>query len=381
MSFEVKIHGTRICCTALSVSHLLFAYDSFLFSKATISEAQCLKDILYSYEQASGQAINFIKSAISFSANTSQESISSIIACLGVSEAIGSGKYLGLPSMVGRSKEAIFSYLKDRIWKKCQAWSARSFSRAGKEILIKSVAQAIPSYCMGAFLIPTSLCDEIESMMNSFCWGSKKNGQCGINWLRWDKLTRHKSLGGLGFRNLEAFNLSMLGKQSWKLLSDSTSLLSRILKAKYFPRRDFLDANLGHNPSYTWRSLWSTQSLLTLGHRWKIGDGSQISLWCMPWIHTLPTLKPTALPLVHHEDITVNYLLNSGWNSWNIPLVQSLFNPLDAASILSMPLFTRDYTDRRIWKATADGTYTVKSAYCICSDFIIASFPTRSENR
>ena len=193
MSFEVKIHGTRICCTALSVSHLLFAYDSFLFSKATISEAQCLKDILYSYEQASGQAINFIKSAISFSANTSQESISSIIACLGVSEAIGSGKYMGLPSMVGRSKKAIFSYLKDRIWKKCQAWSARSFSRAGKEILNKSVAQAIPSYCMGGFLIPTSLCDEIERMMNSFYWGSKNNGRRGINWLRWDKLTRHKS--------------------------------------------------------------------------------------------------------------------------------------------------------------------------------------------
>jgi len=101
----------------------------------------------------------------------------------------------------------------------------------------------------------------------------------------------------------------------------------------------------------------------------------------MPWIHTLSTLKPTTLPLVHHEDIIVNYLLNPGWNSWNIPLVQSLFNPLDVASILSMPLFTRDYTDGRIWKATVDGTYTVKSAYRICLDIITTSFPTRSENR
>jgi hypothetical protein len=41
---------------------------------------------------------------------------------------------------------------------------------------------------------------------------------------------------------MEAFNLSMLGKQSWKLLTDSTSLLTRVFKAKYFPRRDFLDA-------------------------------------------------------------------------------------------------------------------------------------------
>jgi len=76
--------------------------------------------------------------------------------------------------------------------------------------------------------------------------------------MRWDKLTLHKSLGGLGFRNMEAFNLFMLGKQSWKLLSDSSSLLTRVFKARYFPRRDFLEAPLGHNPNYTWRSLWST---------------------------------------------------------------------------------------------------------------------------
>lgn len=66
----------------------------------------------------------------------------------------------------------IFTYLKDRIWKKCQAWNAHSLSRAGKEVLIKPVAQAIPSYCMGAFLIPSSLCEELERIMNSFYWGS-----------------------------------------------------------------------------------------------------------------------------------------------------------------------------------------------------------------
>lgn len=104
-----------------------------------------------------------------------------ITSLLGVLAEIGSGKYLGLPSMIGRSKKAIFSYLKDRIWKNCQSWSARSLSRAGKEVLIKSVAQAIPSYCMGAFLIPTSLCEEMDRMMNSFYWGSKKNGRRGIN--------------------------------------------------------------------------------------------------------------------------------------------------------------------------------------------------------
>ena len=210
--------------------------------------------------------MNFGKSAISFSQNTTTDIITSISDCLGVTRSIGEGKYLGLSSLVGRSKKAIFNYIKDRIWKKCQVWSARALSRVGKEVLIKSVAQAIPSYCMGVFLIPSSLCEEIERIMNSFHWGSKKNGSRDINWLRWDKLTIHKSMGGLDFQNLEAFNLSMLGKQGWKLLNDPKSLLTRIFKAKYFPRRDFLEAHIGHNPSFTWRSIWSSQNLIKLGY-------------------------------------------------------------------------------------------------------------------
>lgn len=70
----------------------------------------------------------------------------SISTCLGVVNNIGTGKYLGLPSMVGGSKKAIFIHSKDRVWRKCQSWSAKSLSRAGKEVLIKSVAQTIPSY-------------------------------------------------------------------------------------------------------------------------------------------------------------------------------------------------------------------------------------------
>lgn len=153
----------------------LYYYKSHEMScKATTSKARHIKHIVTNYEEASGHAINFIKSVIAFSANTSPDVVSSIIASLVFYGNIGSKKYLGLPFMVGRSKRAIFSYIKYHIWKKCQFCSSRSTSRVGKEILIKSVAQAIPSSCMGAFLIPASLCEEIERMMNSFYWCSKK---------------------------------------------------------------------------------------------------------------------------------------------------------------------------------------------------------------
>jgi hypothetical protein len=125
---------------------------------------------------------------------------------------VGTGRYLGLPSMTGRSKKSIFNYIKDRIWNRISCWSSKMLSQAGKEVLIKSVAQAIPSYCMGVFLLPTSIGDEIDRMLNSFWWGAKGENRNGIRWLSWDKLTMRKEGVGMGFRNIYGFNLAMLGK-------------------------------------------------------------------------------------------------------------------------------------------------------------------------
>lgn len=138
---------------------------------------------------------------------------------LGVSIALGTGKY-GLPSMIGRGKKAMFSFLKDRLWRKINSWSAKNLSMAGKEVLIKSVAQAIPSYCMSVFLMPYSLCDELQKMMNSFWWGQKSHDTKGIHWMTWEKLTVRKDDGGMGFRDLYAFNLSLLAKQGWHFLTN-----------------------------------------------------------------------------------------------------------------------------------------------------------------
>ena len=122
-------------------------------------------------------------------------------------------------------------------------------SHAGKEILIKVVGQAIPSYCMSTFLLPISLSEKLQKMMNSFWWGPKSDGGRRINWLNWDKLCLRKEKGGLGFRNLCDFNLAMLGKQGWNLITKPDSLIARLLKARYYRSGDFLLTRLGHNPS------------------------------------------------------------------------------------------------------------------------------------
>lgn len=162
------INGCKISSGVPSVTHLLFADDIFLFFKANVMEAQSIKTLLDSYVQQSGQAINFSKSGIFFSANVRRDKQQEITGILGVSNDLSNSNYLGLPSLIGRSKKCVFNFVKERVWKKVQSWCNKALSKAGKKIMVKNVAQVIPSYCMSCFLIPKSLCQEIERMMNNY---------------------------------------------------------------------------------------------------------------------------------------------------------------------------------------------------------------------
>ena len=145
-----RLHGVSICRSAPSISHLLFADDSLVFCQAKQEEVKMTSDVLYLYAMASGQCINFEKSYVYFSSNTSRVQKDSIKNVLRVREVEKFESYLGLPTLIGRSKYQAFSFLKERVWKKIQGWKGKLLSKAGKEVLIKAVAQSIPT-CVWEF--------------------------------------------------------------------------------------------------------------------------------------------------------------------------------------------------------------------------------------
>jgi len=162
---EGRIEGEKVCQNAPSVSHLLFADDSLILFRANRDDALQLQRILDVYEECSGQTINRDKSAIMFSPNTSSTDKGVVMEALNIQRETMNERYLGLPVFVGQSRKKVFSYLKDRVWKHILGWKEKMLSRAGKEVLIKAVAQAIPTFAMGCFDITKDLCDQISTMI------------------------------------------------------------------------------------------------------------------------------------------------------------------------------------------------------------------------
>jgi hypothetical protein len=162
-----NIKEIKLAPAAPTVNHLLFADDSLLLMEANEASATAIKSILQEYEESSGQVINMEKSSVMFSRNTPRRGKERIMHVLGLGLEAHGGKYLGLPLYVGRSKVRCFEYLKERICKRIQGWKERFLSAAGKEIRIKVVAQAIPTYAMACFDLTKSLCDSISQMVVS----------------------------------------------------------------------------------------------------------------------------------------------------------------------------------------------------------------------
>ncbi|XP_074346398.1 putative mitochondrial protein AtMg00310 [Apium graveolens] len=191
--------------------------------------------------------------------------------------------YLGLPSMIGHNKSAVFRSLKDKMRSCIQGWDGKWFSVAGKKVLIKMVLQSIPTYIMSVFLLPNKVCRDIEGLISTYWWKSLRQSK-GIYWRAWERLSTHKFNGGMGFKNITDFNLTMVGTQGWRLVQFENSLISRFFKEKYYPHGNFLSAQLGRNPSYVWRSIREAQTLLKRGARWRIGDGCDIHVLEQHWL-------------------------------------------------------------------------------------------------
>nr|XP_027071698.1 uncharacterized protein LOC113696490 [Coffea arabica] len=299
-----QLTGIKVCKDSPMISHLFFADDSLLCCKASKEEAKKVKEIIQTYGQATGQVVNFGKSAMFLTKNTSNRIRGEIREVLGNMRAASSGKYLGLPMTIGRAKNQVFGF-----W-----WGG----------------------------------DGLENK---------------VHWVRWSKLTEVKGKGGLGFRDLEAFNVALLAKQIWRVVTNPNLLVSKVLKAKYMKKTDWLVQKPPSTASWCWKSLHKGGELLQQGLYKRVGDGRSIKIWEDRWVAgscngKLTTAKPAGCQLE-----CVHELIEEG--RWKTDTLHRWFNIDDVELITNIPLSLYERKDRLYWLHSKSGVYTIRTGYVI----------------
>jgi hypothetical protein len=208
------------------------------------------------------------------SRNTAPITIASISSILLYKRTLNFSKYLGLPLFFSKSKVGAFKDILEKVSGKIEGWRAKTLSQAGRTILIKSVATSIPSYAMSSFLMPMSFSSSLDRMFKNFWWGFPKDKARNLSLKSWNSICLPKHEGGLGFRQMHEFNLSLITKLGWKMTTKTDCLWVKQLQKKYINYGDFLSSLTSYSASWLWKGIQKIKPFLLSGACLKVSRNS-----------------------------------------------------------------------------------------------------------
>ncbi|KAK8676431.1 hypothetical protein V6N13_142005 [Hibiscus sabdariffa] len=305
--------------------------------------------------------VNFDKSIAYFSPRTPPAYRHAVHELLGVHEVDDPGIYLGVPLLIGKNKYATFGRFRDKVDTRVSSWANLLLSFSGREVLIKSVAQALPQYVMSCYLLPQSLVEEMSRAIRRFWWSGKGSAR-GWPFVAWSDLCSTKSVGGMGFKDLHLFNIALVVKQLWRLLSAPNSLLYRVLRAKYFPDGDLLHSSAPARASYAWKGFHQTLSHLGDGFFWTLGVDSNVRLFRDRWGGFSPVSLTDSSADIDEVPLRCRDFMLAGQALWDHSKLAAVLSPSDVDAILDIPI-SPDRPDTLIWGDHDSGIYSIRSGY------------------
>lgn len=84
-------------------------------------------------------------------------------------------KCLGLSMIGDKPRVSTFQDIQENISNRVMGWKEKFISKAEREVLLKTAAQAIPTYSMRIFKTLKTICDGINSVLAKYWWGQMKN--------------------------------------------------------------------------------------------------------------------------------------------------------------------------------------------------------------
>ncbi|KAL9688387.1 hypothetical protein QQ045_032808 [Rhodiola kirilowii] len=203
-------------CARVNLSHLMFADDVIIFSKAAQTSLLMIKDVLETFYRFLGLKINSKKSSVYFG-DCSDGDSRFMADLVGFQLAKPQFIYLGIPVDGRALRRVAYNVLIDKMTSKINSWSARCLSYSGRLVLVKHVLGMINSYWMRVLSFPKSVFRKITSICRSYLWAGSSYSKRSL--LAWKVVCLPKSNGGLGLvvKNLMVFNKALLLRQVWDL--------------------------------------------------------------------------------------------------------------------------------------------------------------------
>jgi hypothetical protein len=261
----------------------MFADDCLLFFQANPTQAAVIKSAITTFEEGSGPLLSANKCSILFSESCPEQCQQQVKQILQVTRESFEDKYLGFRTPEGRMRNGRLQSPKERLSKRMNSWAECFMNMGAKDLLIKSVTQAIRNHIMSIFKLPVGFHEDYMKMVRNFWWGEDENRR-KVHWAAWDILTSPKNLGGVGFRDSKLMNQAMLARQCWRIIKHPNSLCARLLKSVYYPRGNILDTVFRQDGSPSWHGIEFGLELIKEGIIWRIGNGRSVHAWRDNWI-------------------------------------------------------------------------------------------------
>ncbi|KAG8372343.1 hypothetical protein BUALT_Bualt12G0056200 [Buddleja alternifolia] len=322
------INGVKVSRLTPKITHLMYADDLVVYCETNIFNAEAVVNCLDMFESWSGLSVNKQKSSIHFSHNVAPFVKLYIKDILAMKECDHKNKHLGLPFCKHAHRSVCFNDLIVRIGKKLSGWKAKHLSFACRLVVLKSIAQALPTYQLSSFLIPKSI------------------------------------LGGLGLRKMEHINQALISKLAWNMAANSPKIWVKMLSAKYLVNNTFFNSSsAAHNSSWTWQDICKVSNLIKASACFVVTHNSHINTWSDPWIPGIAGFIPSRPSLVSSAFDLVHSLIDPITKDWSFDILSTIFPPSTIRAILKIRISSSSEQSNLVWTPTSSGKFSVKSAY------------------
>lgn len=174
-------------------------------------------------------------------------------------------------------------------------YKADKLSHAAKLELIKSVFSSIPVYYMSNILFTKKFIAKFTAVIRNFWWiGIREETNSRSLCLRaWKDICTPKNEGGLGIRNLQAMNQSIILMAAWRIADQPNDFLHVVLKSKYFPDSSIWRPNSNPPKSAFRASIIKVLPILKAHCFYQITQGCILiwsTPWCQNWTHIYEAL-------------------------------------------------------------------------------------------